>query len=268
MFFKKALLAVTLVTTLTACNSPDVTVDYTLKSPDINHVEFDAKLRNKYGIGIGGSFDVNSYAQIVIIPETATSGFGLGLSVNASTFVRETFGAEYSEVTTLPTGLAIPEWMPGPQMDVTIPKYDSSDIRWHFYFGVRGQRTVGVAALLKALGSDVPSVNIGYVFYNKQGKVVLGVEFFGPKVVNGSLVENGGLLIGTNLSPLLPGGNVQALSAEGVKAVSDAMNGNKIQIGGETLKANITVRGSEAHKLNNKRAFKRVMGKFIRATQQ
>ncbi|MCM0606665.1 MAG: hypothetical protein KA715_11290 [Xanthomonadaceae bacterium] len=262
------LLTIGLVMGMTGCNSNESPVEFSIGMPDVAHVEFDAKLKRKYGIGISGEFDLPNVGVIKVIAETPTSGFGLGLNLDLQAFVRSTFGAEYSEVNTLPTGIGFPDWMPGPLIDVTYGKFDSKDIKWHFYFGVRGPKVVGVTAVLNAINEDIPSVNIGYVFYDKKGNVVLGVQFYGPKVVAGTLVEHGGILIGTNLSPLLPAGATQAtLSADGIAAVSQALSGGPVKINGRTVTTNVTVSGSGARKIKSKAAFNRLMRKFIQSTQ-
>lgn len=263
-----AIFTLTLVMGMTGCKNSQSPVDFSLRLPDADHVEFDARLKQKYGLGISGEFDLKDIGTVLVMPETGTKGFGLGLRLNSGAFVRKTFGTEYQEVGTLPTGAGFPEWLPSPVMDVTSSKLDSKDIKWHFYFGVRGAKSVGVAAVLKAVNEDIPSVNIGYVFYDKKGNVVLGVQFFGPKVSGGTLVENGGVLVGTNLSPLFPSsGKEIELGAEGVGAVAQALSGGPVVVGGRTVSTSITVSGSGARKLKSKAAFNRVMKQFIRATQ-
>lgn len=263
-----SLTVVAMVVSLASCKNQQSPVDFKVTVPDADHVEFSARLKQKYGLGIAGEFEIRDLGTISLIPESNIKGFGVAFKLNSGAFIRERFGVEYSEVSTLPTGQPFPEFMAGPVMDVTIPKYDSGEVKWHFYFGVRGEKYVGAAAVLRAVGANVPSVNIGYVFYDKQGRVVLGIQFFGPKLDGqGGVIENGGILVGTNLSPLIDtGSSVESLGAQGIAAVSQAISGKPISIGGRTVTTHVTVSGSQAHKIKSKRSFNKVMKRFIEAT--
>lgn len=269
MNLKYAVLSLTVVGILagsTGCNQPS-NISYTIGAPDINHVEFSARLVNKYGIGASGSFPINNLGTISMLPETNTSGFGLDVNLDIHAFLPGTW-AQYQSTGNLPTGIAFPAYMGNSLVDVSIPKLDTNDIKWHFYFGVGSQRYVGVASVLKAVGTNIPAVNLGYVFYNKSGNVVLGIQFFGAELdANGALLSNGGLFIGTDLTPLLPAQSKQALVVDNKNALRDAIDGTPVTINGESVTAQVTVSGRDAAQIKTKGDMQRLLRQYIDATQ-
>ena len=184
-----------------ACRPQDPPIQYSLTVPEPNQVRLEVELAKRYGLGLTGQFDIFNYGSIFLQGESASRNFGFGFELNTGVFLRDTW-VNYREVTALPTGALFPVWLRGPVVDVKIPALDREQLGWDFYFGTRGQFYVGVAASIGALRGNVPSINIEYSFYDSQGRVVLGLQFYGPEV--GGQGRPGGIFIGTNITPFLP----------------------------------------------------------------
>lgn len=189
---------------LTSCRRDDVPVDFEFSVPAENSVRFAAELKRRYGLGLQGEFQIDRYGSIFVEPETPNQGFKFGFELHTSVFRHDTW-VNYREVTSLPTGAPFPMWMTGPVVDVVIPPLNHHEVNWHFYFGTRGQYYVGLAAVIRAVNQNFPGIDIGYTFYDDQGRVILGIQFFGPKVAGGGqLLSPGGIFVGTNVTPFLP----------------------------------------------------------------
>jgi hypothetical protein len=202
----------------------------------------------------------------VLVPESAGQGFGLGLLLNTRAFLRETW-VDFREVSALPTGASFPSWMGVPLVDVAVPELNRGGVDYHFYFGARGQFYVGAAGLIHAIDERFPSLNIGYTFYDKQGRVVLGFQFFGPKLgPDGRAVVPGGIFIGTNLSPFLPktGGAVASQSF----ALSASTVEHPVRINGKSVQSHIVTSGRDAGKYRTKAQVRRVLDRYFEASRR
>jgi hypothetical protein len=177
--------------------------------------------------------------------------------------------------------------MAGPVVDVVIPPANTNAVDWHFYFGTRGQFYLGVASVIHAIDEKFPALNIGYTFYDKQGRAVLGVMFFGPKVSNqGQLLSPGGIFVGTNLTPFLPAElrtspNLAIKSNElmsnplgsteqvpGVLSLaSKALRGEPLSINGRSVISDVQVQGRDMGKYGSKRKLKRLVDRYMEASR-
>lgn len=255
-------------------------IDFKVELTNLNSVRFDATLKRKYGLGIEGSFEVGKYGTIHLIPETTDKGFGLGFDLKTSSFLRASW-AQYGEVTSLPTGAPFPPYMPGPLVEVKIPNLNSPSVDWNFYFGVRGQYVVGVLAQIKEIGKDFPQVDLGYTFYDKQGRVVLGLKFVAPKVENGAVVTRGGILVGTNLTPFLsrdfkPAEQFQkeldSVSSRVMSEASHVIASPEYEMvveqeSGSGDYAYVDVGGRDASRARSRRSIQNVFEKYVKASQ-
>ena len=260
------------------CTQQESPVQFSFSIPEPNVLGFQATLTQRYGIGLAGSFDLpKNVGRILLVPESSSQGFGLGLNLNTRAFLRETW-VDFREVNGLPTGASFPSWMGVPLVDVAVPELNRGGVDYHFYFGARGQFYVGAAGVIHAIDERFPAVNIGYTFYDKQGRVVLGFQFFGPKIgSNGRAEVPGGIFIGTNLSPFIPAGskNVgvtsQALAfatpnIERLAAI--AISGAPVKINGQSVQSHIVTSGRDAGRYRTKADVKKVLDRYFEASRR
>jgi hypothetical protein len=250
-------------------------VQFTIGVPQPNTVAFQANLMQSYGVDLAGTFVLpKDYGSITLVPESATTGMGIGMTLNTGAFVPANW-AEYQEVTTLPTGTAFPLWMEGPVVDVNLPEFDTGPVSYHAYLGVRGQWYVGVAGLIDQIDEDFPAVNIGYTFRDSKGNVVVGLKFFGPKLgEDGHAEVPGGIFVGTNLSPLLAGilpaqnGQVSSpvVTPEMMEKFNDAANSGKpITLDGHTVLVQRLVSGPDSGAYRSNKRIQGLLNRYLTA---
>ncbi len=189
--------------TVISCQQSEPPARLQVTVPSVNQVSVGIQLTARYGLNLGGEFPIQDFGSIFFTPESPSSGLGFGFRLNSSVFRHDNW-INYQEVTTLPTNAAFPAWMTGPVVDIVVPPANINALAWHFYIGTRQNFYVGAAALISAINQNFPSLRIEYSFYDPQGKVIVGLVFFGPKIENGRVVVPGGIFVGTNVSPYLP----------------------------------------------------------------
>lgn len=265
----------------TGCQQQSDPVVFQVTVPEPNVVNFQATLTRHYGIGLAGSFNLpKDVGSVVLSPESPAQGFGLGVNLNTQAFLRETW-VDFKEVNALPTGAPFPGWMAGPVVDVTSPELNRGGVDYHFLLGTRSQYYVGAAGLIHAIDERFPAINIGYTFYDKQGRVVVGFQFFGPKVENGRAVVPGGIFIGTNLTPFLPkemqpgqpriasvSSALRVQNGEILRAVAAINRGKPATINGKSVVADIVASGPDARRYRSKRALQGVIDRFMDASRR
>ncbi|MBI3544663.1 MAG: hypothetical protein HY075_15435 [Deltaproteobacteria bacterium] len=269
-----------MVGTFTGCQDQGDPVAFNVSFPQPNEIGFQATLTSRYGIGLAGSFNLpKDLGQIVLVPESPASGFGLQFDLNTRVFLKDSW-LGFREVSALPTGASFPAWMSGPVVDFTSPDLNQHGVDYHLYFGARGQFYVGAAGVIHAIDGSFPPVNIGYTFYDKQGRVVVGFQFFGP--ANGS---PGGIFIGSNLSPYIPASPQPQPSpapgpsgfVPGVASVSSALSvspeqaihyanlanlGAPVYINGKSVVADVVTSGRDAHRYQSKSSIQKLIKRF------
>ncbi len=277
-----ALLATALcAVSFTGCVQGPSPVNFSVTFPQPDVIGFDANLTQKYGLGLGGSFTLpQNVGTIVLVPETPAAGFGFQLDLNTAAFLKSTW-VNFKETTTLPTGAPFPGWLTGTVVDVTSQALNQNGVDFHFYFGDKTQFYVGVAGVIHAINGSFPPVTIGYTFYDTQGRVVLGFQFFGP---NGT--TPGGIFIGSNLTPFIqaptptptptptpvPGIGVAASalsisSAELLHAVSQANRGLPATINGQSVVAEIRATGPGASHYRTKSSQNALINRYMAASR-
>ena len=179
-------------------------------------------------------------------------------------FERETW-KNYDQVTNLPTGAQFPSWLTEPVADVTLPPTPGAD--WHLYFGTTTQMYFGVASVIHAIDEKFPDVNIGHDFYDAEGRLVLSVIFFGPRVgSDGGLISPGGIFVGTNLTPLMPTDGDANSTAE--RLVSSSML-SKIAdpdfSEGNSYTRITHVTGKNSHRYMTRKSIRELTKRFVKA---
>lgn len=274
-------LAVCVALSSAACRQDPKPATFSITVPSANTVEVQVALAQRFGLGLSGNIPVTidgvNYGSVMLMPESPSSGFGFGFSLNTGVFLRDTW-VNYQEVTSLPTGDAFPAWMSGPVVDLVVPPANINELGWHFYFGTRSQFYVGAAALISAIGRDFPSLRLEYSFYDDKGRVILGLVFFGPKMrSDGSVEVPGGIFVGTNISPFLPpelqnlgmqgsGVSVSALQVSGL--VQAANSGQAIKINGKSVTADLSVSGRDAGRYRSQSAIQGIADRFAAASRR
>ncbi|HTL12194.1 MAG TPA: hypothetical protein VL588_06890, partial [Bdellovibrionota bacterium] len=179
--------------------------------------------------------------------------------------------------------------------DVVIPPLNTPAVNWHFYFGTRGQLYVGAAAVIPAINQQFPAVNVGYTFYDSQGRVVLGLRFFGPSVnpQTGVFLSPGGIWIGSNLSPFLPPelqipppggvtpdqgtgeGTAHVLSmsqalrgADPWELAATANRGGPLEIGGQSVVADVQVLGRDGSRYQTRNKIQGLIDRYTAASRR
>lgn len=259
------------------CKSGEKPVEFKITVPEPNTLGFDAELTQRYGLGLNGDFPILDLGSIYLRPETTDHLFQFGFTLNTAAFMPESWGG-FKEVTALPSGAAFPEWMTGPVVDVVIDPLNLPAVNWHFYFGTRGQLYVGVAAVIPAIGQGFPSVNIGYTFYDAQGRPVLGLLFFGP-----TAASPGGIFIGSNLTPFLPpgfvpgagegqvstfGSSVLGGGVDALELVSQVEDGQVVTLNGESVVADVQVAGRDSGKYKSDKQIRGLVDRFSAASRK
>lgn len=280
MIEQTSIFSAVVVTSLTfgGCQLQDSPVVFGVSVPQPNVIGFQANLTQRYGLGLAGSFALpKNVGEVVLAPETSSSGFGLGLNLNTAAFLRSTW-LQFQEVNVLPTGALFPGWMSGPVVDITSPDLNRYGVDYHFFLGTRGVWYLGAAGLIHKVDESFPAVNIGYTFYDNKGNVVIGFQFFGPKIgSNGKAVVPGGIFIGTNLSPLLPpapDGNVAVAASalriqngELLNIVEKANHGQPIRINGQSVASDIQTSGKDAGKYKSQGEIRGLIDRYMEASR-
>ncbi len=276
-----ALLATTVLATSCREQGKPATISVTVPSPDT--IQAAVTLTARYGLGLSGNFPVTvrgvNYGSVFLTPESPASGLGFGFTLNTGVFLRDTW-VNYEEVAALPTGDAFPAWMAGPVVELEIPPMNSRIMDWRLYFGARGQYYVGAVALIHAINNKFPAIRLEYSFYDEQGRAVIGLVFFGPKLNgDGSVAVPGGIYVGTNISPFLPAGavNPEAAMANAAKALqgvdvqalaSAAVSGRPVRINGKSVVADINITGRDAKHYRSRNAVQGLVDSYTAASRR
>ncbi|MGK5087081.1 hypothetical protein WDW86_05945 [Bdellovibrionota bacterium FG-2] len=145
------------------------------------------------------------YGELYIrsqIPDQHGLQFGFGLQT--SVFLKDSW-VGYQSTLLLPNDRALPGWITTPVIDVVIPKLNTKEVSWHFYFSTEKQYVVGVAAVVTRVGSDFDQIDVGMPFWDENKRLVLQLSFFSPKKdTAGNVLVPGGAFIATDLAPFLP----------------------------------------------------------------
>lgn len=282
-----ALLAATVIAVpaigFVGCQNQPSPVNFSVSVPTPDQIDFSAQLTQQYGIGLSASYTLpDNIGSILLTPESPGQGFGLQLDLNTAAFLKSSW-VQFQEVTTLPTGAPFPTWLTGPVIDVTSPDLNANGIAYHFYFGDHGQMYVGAAGVISAINSNTfPNVGVGYTFYDNQGRVVVGFQFFGP-----STTSPGGIFIGTNLTPFLPttpsgpsgtsgasGASgalevaaAQLRSASSLELVEQAARLEPVEINGQSVVSNYVTTGPEASRYRSQSAVQGLIDRFTAASR-
>jgi hypothetical protein len=156
---------------------------YRIDVPGRNQLDVEIELTQRIGLGLSGQFDIDvagtRYAVIRLEPETSNHGFRLGLQLDLGLFIPETLGA-FNKVRALPTGQAFASWIRGEMVNLSIPEANLPELSWNFYFGTGGRIAFGAAATISAINGNFPSLSLDYAFRDAQGRMILGVQFYGP----------------------------------------------------------------------------------------
>ena len=274
-------LAMALAATTSACRQSPNPATFQVTVPSANTVQMQVGLSQKFGIGLSGNFPITvegvNYGSVYVLPESPQSGLGFGFTLNTATFLRESW-VNYQEVTSLPTGDAFPVWQGGPVVDVIIPPANIPELGWHFYFGTRNQFYVGVAAIISAIGRNFPSVRLEYSFYDDQGRAIIGIVMFGPKLDgSGNLLSPGGIYVGTNITPFLPvemrnvygtsSSSMSLSSAEIGHLIQAAHSGRSVRIGGKSVTADLAVSGRDSGRYRSHAAIQGLADRFSAASR-
>ncbi len=270
-----------LAATTSACRQSPNPATFQVTVPSANTVQMQVGLSQKFGIGLSGNFPITvegvNYGSVYVLPESPQSGLGFGFTLNTATFLRESW-VNYQEVTSLPTGDAFPVWQGGPVVDVVIPPANIPELGWHFYFGTRNQFYVGVAAIISAIGRNFPSVRLEYSFYDDQGRAIIGIVMFGPKLDgSGNLLSPGGIYVGTNITPFLPvemrnvygtsSSSMSLSSAEIGHLIQAAHSGRSVRIGGKSVTADLAVSGRDSGRYRSHAAIQGLADRFSAASR-
>jgi hypothetical protein len=194
--------------TLQACReTTSQPVVYRIDVPAQNQLDIEIELTQRIGLGLAGEFDIEiagrRYAVIRIEPETTNHGFRLGLQLDLDLFIPETLGS-FRKVRNLPTGQTFASWVQSEMVDLRIPEANLPELSWNFYFGTGGRIAIGAAATITAINGNFPSISLDYAFRDNQGRLILGVQFYGPgRNAQGQNIP-GGIFIGTDLTDLIP----------------------------------------------------------------
>lgn len=275
-----------LVALSSGCNSQEPPITYSITVPAQDTLRFEAQLSKRYGIGITGSFDIFQYGTIFVRGETPSSNFVFGFSLNAGVFLKDTW-VNFRETTSLPTGALFPAWVNTEVVDVSIPAANTPPVDFNFYFGTRGQLHVGLAASIKAIDQNFPDLYIDYAFYDRQGRVILGLVFYGPKKdSSGNLLQPGGIFVGSNITPFLPADVIAGLPknpsdqpgplalAEGQRMLVQALSyvesaekGTPVTVQGKSLVSEIKFHGKDAHRIRSSRDLRKAVNQFLSTTR-
>lgn len=275
----RSFIALTVVAGLflsTGCQQNDTPATFSITVPQPNTLETSITLTKHYGINLTGNFPILQYGSIFLNGEAPDHGFNFGFTLNTAAFLQQSW-VNYQEVSTLPTGDAFPSWQTGPVVDVIIPPANTNAVDWHFYFGTHGQFYMGVASVIHGIDANFPAVRLEYSFYDNQGRVIIGLVFFGPKVTNGHLDSPGGIFVGTNITPFLPAdvlrANAQNVtvsssssslpSASVAELVRSAGSGRPVRINGQSVVADLKLSGPDAHKYRTRSQVQGVIDRFM-----
>lgn len=271
------------------CNPKEPPITYSITVPSKDTLRFEAQLSKRYGIGLTGSFDILQYGTVFVRGETPSSNFTFGFTLHGAVFLKDTW-VSFQETTALPTGALFPSWVNTQVVNVTIPAANTEPVDFNFYFGTRGQLHVGLAATIKAINQSFPELFIDYAFYDSQGRVVLGLVFFGPsKDAAGNLIQPGGIFVGSNITPFLsadviaglpknppssgsttgPGvsSEPQAQLAQALELVRASELGQPLTLHGQSVTSEIRVHGKDSAHIRSGRDLRRAVGRFLETTR-
>jgi hypothetical protein len=237
--------------TMSACQeATKQPVIYRIDVPEPNHVQAQIELTQRIGLGLAGDFNIDlqgtRYGRVFFEPETQTHGFILGLDLNLGIFVPENVGS-FEKTTTLPTGQRFSSWVQSPMVALTIPEANTPELAWNFYFGTQGRIAFGAAATISAINGSFPSLSLEYAFRDKQGRMILGVQFYGPgRDANGQAVP-GGIFIGTDLTDLVPRQALSYLPAGSTTSeLISSSPAKRLKIQGKSAFREFSLRGRDA----------------------
>jgi hypothetical protein len=279
----------TLLLAASACRETTTQpVLYRIDVPEAGSLQVEIELTQRIGLGLSGSYDIDiggtRYARIFMEPESSSQGFRFGFDLNLGIFIPETVGS-FEKTTVLPTGQTFSSWVQTPMVELTIPEANLPELSWNFYFGTQGRIAVGAAATISAINGSFPSISLEYAFRDNQGRLILGVQFYGPgRDGNGNSVP-GGIFLGTDLTELLPKealAYLPAKKASGAELASASeLNANfkalrKISEPGKALKASgksafreMSLRGRDAGTYRRApERLKTVIGRMLEQTRR
>lgn len=248
---------------VSACKKVEIPLDFHFSVPDVNTFEFETEIKRRLGLQLSGEFPIPDIGTIVLNPEGPDRGFGIGFRVDARAFLPETW-ARFQEVETLPNQSSFPWFVSTPIVDAQFPDINTRDVGWHFYFGTRGQFYLGVASVISALNNPgIPSINLGYDFYEKGGRLVLNLTYFGPeKDINGQVLSPGGIFIGTNITPYLPAGSTSGDGRVSQAALAQAFESLNLDIQDRSTRTILKTGGKDARMIRSERDVKQFMSYF------
>lgn len=239
---------------VTGCAKEEPAFKYSFKVPEPQQLQFTAELTKRYGVALEQEIEIPGVGIISVQPESEEHGLRFGFRLDASALGADRW-VGMREVQWLPNGTFFPALMKPPLVEVVFPEADLDPVRWRFYFVGQDQASVGVAGLVTAIDENFPDVSVSYVFRDAKKRPIIGLTLFGPWVdSNGYLRASGGLFIGTNLKPLLPG--------------AGALAGPATQRA-QTLSAEMTVSGRDARVYRDSPArLGRLLTQFLSALPQ
>jgi len=272
---------------LNACReTTNQPVIYRIDVPAQNHIDVEIELTQRIGLGLAGTFNIDvggvRYGSIRLEPETQSHGFRLGLDFDLGIFVPGTLGS-FQQTSALPTGQLFASWVRSPMVDLKIPEANIPELGWDFYFGTQGRIAFGAAATITAINGNFPSISLDYAFRDSQGRLILGVQFYGPgRDAQGRSVP-GGIFLGTDLTDLLPrealaylpaaarqsqsSGSLQVAELTSSLAQMGSLGGRGIE--GASQYREIRLTGAEASRYQRSpRALKRVVQSMLLETQK
>lgn len=268
---------------------------YRIDVPSQNQLDVEIELTQRIGLGLAGEFNIDiagtRYAVIRLEPETSSHGFRLGLQMDLGLFIPDTLGS-FRKVRSLPTGQAFASWIQSEMVDLRIPEANIPELSWNFYFGTGGRVAFGAAATITAINGNFPSISLDYAFRDTQGRLILGVQFYGPGRNSQGHSVPGGIFIGTDLTDLIPAealaylpsaGNQSAAATELGQAVQGLSQirmasaslsairttGNAHHVDGESRYREVSLAGRDANRYQRSpRALRRVIYQMLEKSRE
>lgn len=258
LFSGARILALAFAIGATGCNSPEAPeAKYTLEFPNEDTIVFESTVLSRAGFSLDGAIDLPPYAQLYFEPETAQSNFTFGLRIDTKSFLPEEWQG-FGKVNRLPTGAFFPSWIKTDLIAVPV------DDRWTAYFGLEGEKYVGATYAFADDEKD-PKLGLSYNFRDKDGNVVLGVLFYGPKRVEGTVAVPGGVFVGTNLSQFIK----KTATSDARIELSDKILENGLRgMNRKTRKSDIQVIGKNAWMHQSSYGIKKLTKRYMRALRR